>query len=60
MRRLKRKELMSAAGQVELPNYDVVALVLQGGGAGARCGVTLSLGEGLRVVPELQLLLRRL
>jgi NTE family protein len=33
MRRLKRKELISAAGRVELPNYDVVALVLQGGGA---------------------------
>src|SRR5262245_60283628 len=33
MRRLKRKELASAAGQVELPQYDVVALVLQGGGA---------------------------
>src|SRR5262247_4196991 len=33
MRRLKRKELVSAAGRVELPNYDVIALVLQGGGA---------------------------
>lgn len=33
MRRLKRKELDSAAGRVEMPNYDVVALVLQGGGA---------------------------
>jgi NTE family protein len=33
MRRLKRKELVSAAGRVELPPYDVVALVLQGGGA---------------------------
>jgi NTE family protein len=33
MRRLKRKELVSAAGRVEMPNYDVVALVLQGGGA---------------------------
>ncbi|MEZ5833424.1 MAG: patatin-like phospholipase family protein [Dongiaceae bacterium] len=33
MRRLKRKELVSATGQVELPTYDVVALVLQGGGA---------------------------
>src|SRR3990170_3664569 len=33
MRRLKRKELVSAAGRVELPTYDVVALVLQGGGA---------------------------
>ena len=33
MRRLKRKELFSAARPAELPNYDVVALVLQGGGA---------------------------
>src|SRR4030095_15324645 len=33
MRRLKRKDLVSAAGPAELPNYDVVALVLQGGGA---------------------------
>ena len=33
MRRLKRRELISAAGPAELPNYDVVALVLQGGGA---------------------------
>jgi NTE family protein len=33
MRRLKRKELVGAAGPAELPNYDVVALVLQGGGA---------------------------
>jgi len=33
MRRLKRKELISTAGRVEMPHYDVVALVLQGGGA---------------------------
>jgi NTE family protein len=33
MRRLKRKELVSAAGRIEMPNYDVIALVLQGGGA---------------------------
>lgn len=33
MRRLKRKELVSAAGPAQLPDYDVVALVLQGGGA---------------------------
>jgi NTE family protein len=33
MRRLKRKELASAAGLAQLPDYDVVALVLQGGGA---------------------------
>jgi NTE family protein len=33
MRRLKRKERASAAGRAELPSYDVVALVLQGGGA---------------------------
>ena len=33
MRRLKRKELASAARPVAMPNYDVVALVLQGGGA---------------------------
>ena len=33
MRRLKRKELVSAAGRFETPDYDVVALVLQGGGA---------------------------
>jgi NTE family protein len=33
MRRLKRKELVSAAGRIDLPQYDVVALVLQGGGA---------------------------
>ena len=33
MRRLKRKELVSAAGRLEVPEYDVVALVLQGGGA---------------------------
>jgi NTE family protein len=33
MRRLKRKELVGVAGPAELPNYDVVALVLQGGGA---------------------------
>ena len=33
MRRLKRKELVSAARPAERPNYDVVALVLQGGGA---------------------------
>jgi NTE family protein len=33
MRRLKRKELASAAGPAQLPDYDVVALVLQGGGA---------------------------
>jgi NTE family protein len=33
MRRLKRKDLVSAARPAELPNYDVVALVLQGGGA---------------------------
>ena len=33
MRRLKRKELVSAAGRLEAPNYDVIALVLQGGGA---------------------------
>src|ERR687891_2285643 len=33
MRRLKRKELVSAAGRLEAPEYDVVALVLQGGGA---------------------------
>jgi NTE family protein len=33
MRRLRRKDLVSAARPAELPNYDVVALVLQGGGA---------------------------
>jgi NTE family protein len=33
MRRLKRKELIGAAGPAQLPDYDVVALVLQGGGA---------------------------
>jgi NTE family protein len=33
MRRLKRKELVSAAGRLEAPDYDVIALVLQGGGA---------------------------
>jgi NTE family protein len=33
MRRLRRKELVSAAGPAQLPEYDVVALVLQGGGA---------------------------
>jgi NTE family protein len=33
MRRLKRKELVSAAGRIDMPQYDVVALVLQGGGA---------------------------
>ena len=33
MRRLKRKELVSAAGRLEAPEYDVIALVLQGGGA---------------------------
>src|SRR5215510_10958349 len=33
MRRLKRKELVSAARPIAMPNYDVVALVLQGGGA---------------------------
>lgn len=33
MRRLKRKQLINAAGPLEVPNYDVVALVLQGGGA---------------------------
>src|SRR5215467_14420913 len=33
MRRLKRKELATAAGRAQLPDYDVVALVLQGGGA---------------------------
>jgi len=33
MRRLKRKELVSAAGRFEAPGYDVIALVLQGGGA---------------------------
>ena len=33
MRRLKRKQLINAAGPVAVPQYDVVALVLQGGGA---------------------------
>jgi NTE family protein len=33
MRRLRRKDLVSAAGPAQLPDYDVVALVLQGGGA---------------------------
>jgi NTE family protein len=33
MRRLKRKELVSAARPIAMPNYDVIALVLQGGGA---------------------------
>lgn len=34
MRRLKRKQLIkAAAGPIEVPQYDVVALVLQGGGA---------------------------
>lgn len=33
MRRLKRKELVGAAGRLEAPDYEVVALVLQGGGA---------------------------
>src|SRR6266508_908829 len=33
MRRLKRKQLVQASGPVEIPQYDVVALVLQGGGA---------------------------
>lgn len=33
MRRLKRKELVSAAGRLDVPDYDVIALVLQGGGA---------------------------
>lgn len=33
MRRLKRKELVSAAGRLDVPEYDVIALVLQGGGA---------------------------
>jgi NTE family protein len=33
MRRLKRKELVSAAGRIDMPRYDVIALVLQGGGA---------------------------
>ena len=33
MHRLKRKELVSAAGRIEVPAYDVIALVLQGGGA---------------------------
>lgn len=33
MRRLKRKELVSAAGRFQAPEYDVIALVLQGGGA---------------------------
>ncbi|WP_343714367.1 patatin-like phospholipase family protein, partial [Inquilinus sp.] len=33
MRGVKRKQARSAPGQVERPPYDVVALVLQGGGA---------------------------
>src|ERR1700754_472764 len=33
MRGVKRKQARSAPGQVEQPPYDVVALVLQGGGA---------------------------
>jgi NTE family protein len=33
MRRLKRKQLVQASEPVEIPQYDVVALVLQGGGA---------------------------
>ena len=33
MRRLKRRELVGAAGRLDIPNYDVIALVLQGGGA---------------------------
>jgi NTE family protein len=33
MRRLKRKELVSAGQPIAMPNYDVIALVLQGGGA---------------------------
>ena len=33
MRRLKREELVRAAGRPAVPDYDVIALVLQGGGA---------------------------
>ena len=33
MRGVKRKQARSAPGRIELPPYDVVALVLQGGGA---------------------------
>ncbi|WP_225771924.1 patatin-like phospholipase family protein [Inquilinus sp. Marseille-Q2685] len=33
MRGVKRKQARSAPGQIEVPPYDVVALVLQGGGA---------------------------
>src|SRR6266850_6446181 len=33
MRPLTRNELVNAADRIELPHYDVVALVLQGGGA---------------------------
>src|SRR5262245_64248152 len=33
MRRLKRTELVGTAGPIELPRYDVIDLVLQGGGA---------------------------
>src|SRR5512140_1115971 len=33
MRRLNRKELVNAAGRADMLPYDVVALVLQGGGA---------------------------
>ena len=33
MRRFKRKQVSGAPGRFEVPHYDVVALVLQGGGA---------------------------